>query len=102
MLQDEPSSVHEVLELVLSCTSDAALLCKATSLSTHYQQLSLARIRQNLPEILVHTVKQAASTAAGLQRQASWLIGECQHKGQVSLIPGHLDSCVLPATAAAY
>jgi hypothetical protein len=64
-----------VLELVLSCADDAALLCKATTVSTYYKELVLNRIHQHLPELLVYTVKQSADTTAGLERQASRLVG---------------------------
>jgi hypothetical protein len=71
LLQDGLSNMHEVLELVLNCTSDAALLCKATTLTCYHKQLALNRIRQNLPELLVDAVKQAALKVSRHSQQAS-------------------------------
>jgi hypothetical protein len=44
MLQAVTVDLPEVLELVLSCTDDAALLCKATAVSTYYRRLVLTVI----------------------------------------------------------
>lgn len=60
-----------MLELVLGCADDAALLCKAATVSTYYKELVLIRIQQHLPKLLVCAVKQAAAMTVGLQRQAS-------------------------------
>lgn len=76
-LQDYNPNMHEVLELVLSsasCTTDAALLCKATTLSTYHKQLALAHVKEHLPDILVNAIKQAADASAGCPTQASRLI----------------------------
>jgi hypothetical protein len=70
MLQDGVSHMHEVLELVLNCTHDAALLCKAATLNCFYKQLALNRVHQNLPELLAHAVKQAPPKVACQQRPA--------------------------------
>lgn len=75
LLQAVTLDLPEVLELVLSCADDAALLCKATTVSTYHKQLVLTRIQQHLPQLLVYAVKQAADTTAGLERQASRLMG---------------------------
>lgn len=70
LLQGWLSNMHEVLELVLS-SSDAGLLCKATILTSYHTQMAQTRIRQDLPELLVDAVKQAASKMPRHERQAS-------------------------------
>lgn len=69
MSQAGSSDLPEVLELVLSSTTDAALLCKSTAISSYYKDLSVLRVQQHLPQLLVTKIKQAAATARQLQRQ---------------------------------
>jgi hypothetical protein len=49
-----------VLDLVISSTCDAVLLCKASEVSTYFRDLALTHIKQHLAQLLVHTIKEAA------------------------------------------
>jgi hypothetical protein len=49
-----------VLDLVISSTFDAVLLCKATAVNNWFKVVALTNINQKLPQLLVHTIKQAA------------------------------------------
>lgn len=65
----------EVLELVVTFTHDVALLAKATVLSSYYRDIALASVQQQLPQLLVHAVKQADDQG---QDQVQWCTG-CKH-----------------------
>jgi hypothetical protein len=64
----------EVFELVVTFTHDAVLLAKATVLSSYYREIALTSVQQQLPTLLVHTIKQAAD------RWKRWGHGQVQER----------------------